>query len=904
MFSVIVTIVSIVLVAVLAAVSVYYGGQSLWGNTMEARVGQLINEHNQLDGAMAIWRNENGAPPTDGSFAYLKDAELLMAIPNPERFSDEGWGLHGPNNVLGLALNTDDGKAVCDHVMGDNNSQGRYIDFGCDEVGGTPQVFHRVRGGADSGTGTETGDPEGGDPSDPALPENVACYEPANVGQIGTEGACTDMLIVDNSMMKAVGGYPGDSSYSIAHADSGRVFTFADDANNVFTGQVTDMSRLFRFATANVDVGYWETRNVVDMNMMFYGASSFNQDISDWNTASVTNMSGMFRNATSFNQPIGNWSTNQVADMSQMFWGAAAFNQPIGSWNTANVTTMRNMFEGAVAFDQYIGGWNTSKVTWLQSAFEGASSFNQDISGWDVSGVTLEFRMRDAFNGATNFNQDLSCWEVPTINAMPSNFDTNAIEWVDIDKKPNWGQPLSVACGGVEQEPLDCYAPENIGKVGNAGVCDGMLIVDSVMLGSAPTDPQNYKDRSIYHSDSGTRFTFGDDDKNIFTGQVDSFYGLFRSYGYFNSDIGYWETSNVTDMGEMFYGAGDFNQDISGWDVTKVSNMYRMFRNATNFNQDINGWSVLGVENMESLFDGAEAFNKSLSGWKVSNVQTMDYMFRGADAFNQNLTCWDVKGIPSVPTEFISMFSEVPVFRRPYWGNDPASQCVDNYTCYEESSVGHLGINSPCQGMLIVDKSMLDGAEEINAGEDRRILYTDINTGDTSYFTFGDDEKNIFTGQVTSLQGLFSGSNFNSDIEYWDVSNVSNMRSLFRNADSFNRPLNGWVTSSLTNMNGIFAYNDAFNQPLDFWDVSNVNDAGQAFLGTTEFNQSLGSWVFPSNTLMMEMFKEAEKFNQDLSCWDVEHRTAPFGFSTRALYEWRSSDYQPKWNDPPNPICN
>ena len=56
-----------------------------------------------------------------------------------------------------------------------------------------------------------------------------------------------------------------------------------------------------------------------------------------------------------------------------------------------------------------------------------------------------------------------------------------------------------------------------------------------------------------------------------------------RKYGYINT----WNTSNVTDMSDMFCYAQSFNQDISNWDVSNVTVMNSMFHNAHAFNQDI-----------------------------------------------------------------------------------------------------------------------------------------------------------------------------------------------------------------------------------------------------------------------------------------------------------------------------
>ena len=59
--------------------------------------------------------------------------------------------------------------------------------------------------------------------------------------------------------------------------------------------------------------------------------------------------------------------------------------------------------------------------------------------------------------------------------------------------------------------------------------------------------------------------------------------------------IGNWNTSNVTDMSNMFCNAKEFNEYIGGWDTSKVTNMNRMFYGADNFNKDIGGWDTSNV---------------------------------------------------------------------------------------------------------------------------------------------------------------------------------------------------------------------------------------------------------------------------------------------------------------------
>ena len=85
------------------------------------------------------------------------------------------------------------------------------------------------------------------------------------------------------------------------------------------------------------------------------------------------------------------------------------------------------------------------------------------------------------------------------------------------------------------------------------------------------------------------------------------------------------------------------------------------------------------------------------------------------------------------------------------------------------------------------------------------------------------------------------------DISHWDVSNVTDMSSLFENAGtkrttSFNQPLNNWNVSNVKDMFCMFQEAKSFNQPLNKWNMSNVRDMRWMFSKATSFNQSLNNW--------------------------------------------------------------
>ena len=103
---------------------------------------------------------------------------------------------------------------------------------------------------------------------------------------------------------------------------------------------------------------------------------------------------------------------------------------------------------------------------------------------------------------------------------------------------------------------------------------------------------------------------------------------LFKNKVSFNSDINFWDTSNVTTMQGMFYGASKFNQNIGNWNTSSVTSMRLMFREASSFNQNIGSWDVSKVTNMKRMFFNAANFNQNIGRWNISNVTDMGYIFQ------------------------------------------------------------------------------------------------------------------------------------------------------------------------------------------------------------------------------------------------------------------------------------
>ena len=252
-----------------------------------------------------------------------------------------------------------------------------------------------------------------------------------------------------------------------------------------------------------------------------------------------------------------------------------------------------------------ISGWNVSSVTNMSYMFQNATAFNADVSGWNTVNVT---DMSYMFYGATSFNQDVSSWDTSSVTTMTNMF-YDAISFnQDIT---NW--PLYSSTGYTFVPP---FTPADRTELKTA--VDAWIADESAAL-------VTYGDINTWDTSSVTNM-----------GQ------LFENETTFNSDISSWDVSNVTEMWNMFRWATSFDQDISGWNTSKVTLMMSMFEGATTFNQDISSWDTSSATSMSKMFAQATNFNQDISGWDTSGVTSMRYMFDRATAFRQNIGTWAI----------------------------------------------------------------------------------------------------------------------------------------------------------------------------------------------------------------------------------------------------------------------
>lgn len=390
----------------------------------------------------------------------------------------------------------------------------------------------------------------------------------------------------------------------------------------------------------------------------------------------------------------------------------------------------------------------------------------------------------------------------------------------------------------------------------------------------------------------------------IDTSNITDMSELFYDNTTFNGHIELWDVSNVENFSKMFYNAATFNQNISQWDMSNASDVSGMFYNAYNFNQPLNSWKLYSAQYMGSMFRRAMRFNQPLDNWYVNNVIDMGYMFSGAEKFNQPIGNWNVAKVINMR----GMFCEAYSFKQDISNWKLNSKC-STYQMYAVCGIPNefkaTTIDTVNESINILSDIADDELPNIsittkNINSTRSIddilrdkMLQELNKAFNHplAITYG-----VLTDEV--IKELNNPSNFEKYAGIYLVDDIDELRmvidiSRYRLGDdgnfnwintskvkSFNHlfsglPFNGhielWDTSNVEDMSGIFKNNEDFNQDISNWDTSKVTTLCAAFRGATAFNQPIGKWNTSNVKDMHEVFYNAESFNKPLNNWDVSN---------------------------------
>jgi surface protein len=574
------------------------------------------------------------------------------------------------------------------------------------------------------------------------------------------------------------------------------------------------------------------------LNKSFYNCTNFNANISSWNVSNVINMENMFYSCSQFNQNLSNWNVSNVTNMNSMFFNASAFNNnntPM-YWN-CNTNLIANNFGDNS--DLYINNENYTKNFGNAIRSDNASSIQTPIyknagtfiykfintltSSFDISKIPI-------------INDNNSFYILDVVTNISGNITTVSVSY-KFYSEPSGNDGFSF------KNVANYYINSNVyilqfGDIPLSKKGEQFANVRNLQI-TATDSPFIFSNTSLFRAfNSCINFNSNISAWNVlYVTNMDS---MFYNCSIFNQNISSWDVSNVTNMDSMFYNCSIFNQNINSWDVSNVTNMGSMFYGCSQFNQNINGWNVSNVTNMISMFENASLFNNnniqmnwdcntSLVANNFGNNSALytnsvgDYTKNGGKANRKT-----VKGYKSIQTPvynygtfiyhvYLSSKFNLNLLQN-YLPIIQTNNTLKTYSITTNDTSIKIGtttiiirtISIPFyynsiegdDGLSFKNCSNLYGTNNVN------ILQFDgipLSNSGCQFWKLANlvikaNEVPTILPNTSLSQSFYQCTNFNEDLSKWDVSNVTNMDSMFENATKFNNkgiPM-FWNFNSLT----------------------------------------------------------------------------------------------------------
>jgi len=434
-------------------------------------------------------------------------------------------------------------------------------------------------------------------------------------------------------------------------------------------------------------------------------------DVSNLNTSNVKSFAGMF----SFKGKATTISPE-----------TSALTKIIGlnNFDTRNAITMASMFANAYRLETLdVSSFDTSHVINFGSMF---------AMNTIAKGILTEIKGIEGFEtqNATNF-KSMFLYNDKITNLDVSNFNTgNATDMSDMFSNMPSLTSLDVS-------------NFNTAKVTN--------------LGSMFFDCPNLVSVNL---------------PNWNTSNVISFASLFSSDKALTEIKGLekWNTSQVTDMGQMFYMVKTESlPEIEDWDTSNVTKMNSLFSYCNKLTSlDISKWDTSKVTDMSKMFNHTDLLTtdglKGLTDLKTSNVTDMSGMFTQTGVEVLDLSKFDTSKVTNMST----MFSFNSMHLKKIIGKFDTSKVTN--------------MNQMFYGSSSSNASTIDDFSEFN-----------IDKWDT--------------GKVTNFQSMFSNTEYtNLDItKNWNMTAGSDLKSMFSNCRNLQSiDLSNWITRQSAEVTGMF----------------------------------------------------------------------------------------------------
>ena len=381
-----------------------------------------------------------------------------------------------------------------------------------------------------------------------------------------------------------------------------------------------------------------------------------------------------------------------------------------------------------------------------------------------------------------------------------------------------------------------------------------------------------------------------------------------------------WDVSNVTNMYAMFYDCITLQiTGIDNWDTDSLVNIQQMFKSTSLLDVSFANWNINSITNLSGFLSGSLAsqpvlsttnYDATLISWAAQTPQSnrnvsfggSQYSYEAAAAKNIliNTYGWTItdggqvaspefalKWETTTPNEEIQIGIGSGTFDYVIdWGDGT----VETYNT--DANISHTYATAGDHITKISGDfphlSMQNLTDDIYREKLRDVLNwgTIVWQDWTNMFRSCEgftgltatDLPNLSNVTSFSFLGAFSnfGNHYNSTVQNWDVSNVTNM-SNFSYYGTWRNKISTWDTGNVTDFKNFLRSNTRFDNgadlaDMDNFDVSSATDMSWMFNRATKMaNVYIGSWDVSNVTSFNTFCNPLIMTNSGLENWNISN---------------------------------
>ena len=400
-------------------------------------------------------------------------------------------------------------------------------------------------------------------------------------------------------------------------AYSNDIKEFPEDWDWSEAEQADDLSYLFQNCTSLIKVPKLTITNATKTSNMFGYCSALTEiDVSNWDLSKVKDMSNMFSNCKALTSIKGEINSSSNTNFQYIFYScnnlrtipaldctsntstSSSYNSPVGSCYSLRT------FGGLIGMNKsfYCSGSDVLSYESLLNVLNGLAD--------GVSGQTLTLN-EVLVNLLTD--DDIAIATSKGWSVSPSRTITSPVVVTDLKQVP---------ASTVRINPNIYDFSQYNGNWGISG--NYTLLPCKNNLKVFEGNISNTTDATYMFGSCGElRYV-----NLYYTGNVTNMVSMLkRTSALLECNLSEWDTSQVTDMAEMFYETGLEEIDLKGWNTSNVTDMSRMFYNCKARVIDLRGFVFSKVITMYRMFSNCDYLQEVYIDGDISNVNDVSEMF-------------------------------------------------------------------------------------------------------------------------------------------------------------------------------------------------------------------------------------------------------------------------------------